>query len=479
MSIATVGKRAFARMAVGLLKRNIMLESFLRWGEKQVLNELVIRNEHDRPIGSQQEKFIVVQNLMRSFERKLKSGSLSPAVRDWVFNTMISDVMMNWRDRHADAFKRRQQNEPIPNFITISPTQKCNLACIGCYAASSNKTAVTLDWDVVDRIMEQKRELWGSYFTVISGGEPLLYESQGKTILDLYEKHHDNFFLMYTNGTLIDRAMAKKLASLGNVAPAISVEGFEDETDYRRGKGVYRKILDAVEYLKEEGVIYGISFTATRKNVDRLLNDQFIDQFFGPYGASFGWMFQYMPMGRGVDFELMITPEQRRQLWHQERHLIHEKRVCFFDFWNGGPISDGCISAGRKGGYLYIDWHGNVMPCVFVPYTVGNIKKDFFDQRKNLDDVLRTRFFQSIRAWQKNYSYQKPAAEAKNEIVPCPIRDHHDEFHRIAEESGAVPVDPTTRKSFKDRAYVEQLTRIGKKVDELTRDIWVQEYQKR
>jgi MoaA/NifB/PqqE/SkfB family radical SAM enzyme len=478
MNLNARGKKVLAKIGLELVKMNIITDYFLKWGEKTLLKILVEKNLRNRPIGAQEEKFMVLQNLIRSVGKKLKSNTIAPSVKDWIFNTMVGDVIINWSEKHPEAAYRRKNDLPLPAFMTISPTQKCNLACVGCYAASSNKTPATLEWDVVDRVMEQKRDLWGSHFTVISGGEPLIYESQGKTIIDLYEKHHDNFFLMYTNGTLIDKPMAKKLADLGNVTPAISVEGFEEETDLRRGRGVYEKIMSAVENLRDAGVIYGISFTATRNNVDRLLNDEFIDFMFGKMGATFGWMFQYMPIGRGPDFDLMITPEQRRSLWHQERHLINDKGVFFIDFWNGGPISDGCISGGRKGGYLYLDWFGNIMPCVFIPYTVGNIKTDFFDKGKTLEDVIQTPFFKNLRKWQENYSWKKPAREAGNEIVPCPIRDHHNEFHAIAKEAKAIPVGETAKRSFKDDQFIDELTEIGRKADKATSDIWVQKYQK-
>lgn len=478
MKIVSRAKKAAAGFGLRLMKNNFIMKIFLRWGEKQILKTLVVKNERRRPIGSQEEKFQVVKNLMQAFEKKLKANYLAPTVKNWVFNTLIGDVILNWADRYPEAAARRRREDPLPIFITISPTQRCNLACIGCYAASSSKTPVDLDYDVFDKILEQKRRLWGSHFTVISGGEPLLYESNGKTILDIYEKHHDNFFLMYTNGTFIDKAMAKKFAELGNVAPAISVEGFEKDTDLRRGKGVYRQILRAIDNLKEAGVLYGISFTVTRKNVNNILEDAFIDEFFGPRGAAFAWMFQYLPIGRGPDFDLMITPEQRRALWFKERHLINDKGVFFVDFWNGGPISDGCISAGRKGGYLYIDWHGNVMPCVFIPFGVGNIKTDFFDKGKDLNDILETPFFSKIREWQAGYSYKKKSQEVNNEIVPCPMRDHHSELHKIAIEADALPVGETARKALRDTRYVKELTEIGRKAREATEDIWRKEYLK-
>lgn len=478
MNIVSKGKKAAAKLGLQLMRVNFIMELLLRWGEKQILKALVEKNERNRPIGAQEEKYYVVRNLMKAFEKKLKANYLAPSVKEWVFNTLIGDVILNYRERYPEAVRRRKAEEAIPTFITISPTQRCNLACIGCYAASSKKTAVTLDWDILDKIMEQKCRLWGSHFTVISGGEPLLYESRGRTIIDLFEKYRNNFFLLYTNATLIDRSVARKLAQLGNVAPAISLEGYEEQTDARRGEGVYRRLLGAIENLKEAGVLYGISFTATRNNVDNVLDDRFIDEFFGARGAAFAWMFQYMPIGRGPNFELMITPEQRRELWFRERHLIRDKGIFFVDFWNGGPISDGCISAGRKGGYLYIDWYGNVMPCVFIPYSVGNVKTDFFDKGKTLDDVLQTPFFRNLRKWQENYSYKKSACEAGNEIVPCPIRDHHNEFNRIARTSNTSPVGKTAERSLSDEKFIDELTAIGLKAREKTEDIWKKEYQK-
>jgi len=472
------GKKAIAKICLELMKVNFIMNAFLRWGEKQLLKILVVKNPRNRPVGAQEEKYIAVRNLMKAFEKKFKEGAISPSVRNWVFKRLVGDISLNWTERHPEAEERRRREDPLPIFMTISPTQKCNLACFGCYAASSNNTPATLEWDIVDRLMEQKRELWGSYFTVISGGEPLLYESQGKTIVDLFEKYNDNFFLMYTNGTLIDRNMAKKFAELGNVAPAISVEGFEKHTDERRGKGVFKKIVGAMEALKEEGVLFGASLTATRQNVEEITSDEFFDFFFDKLGSSFTWMFQYMPIGRGPTFDMMITPEQRRQLWFRERHLMRDRGIFFIDFWNGGPISDGCICAGRKGGYLYIDWFGNVMPCVFVPYSVGNIKTDYFDKGKNLDDVLNTPFFTKLRDWQEGYSYKRPSNEAGNEIVPCPIRDHHDEFHRIAEENRAIPVGKTTEVAFNDKQFINDLAEIGRKAHKATQDLWVREYQK-
>ena len=85
---------------------------------------------------------------------------------------------------------------------------------------------------------------------------------------------------MYTNGTLIDDAVAKRIGRLGNVSPALSIEGMKERTDARRGDGVFDKVLAAMERLRREGVIIGVSLTATRENADEILSDEVVETFF-------------------------------------------------------------------------------------------------------------------------------------------------------------------------------------------------------
>jgi len=79
-------------------------------------------------------------------------------------------------------------------FITLSPTKRCNLNCIGCYASSASTSAETLEWSIVDRIITELHDEIEMRFFVISGGELLMYESDGKSILDLARKWKDSFF---------------------------------------------------------------------------------------------------------------------------------------------------------------------------------------------------------------------------------------------------------------------------------------------
>jgi MoaA/NifB/PqqE/SkfB family radical SAM enzyme len=375
----------------------------MKVAEKKSYQILVEKTDSPCPRKAQEEKFYILRNLLLAGDKATKNGNLSPEVRKKLLKLFIGKVVLGDNDNRRD-FGKRYGYRP-PGFLTISPGKACNLQCTGCYASSSASNPEKLDYAMVDRIIDEKTNMWGSHFTVISGGEPLMWRSEGKDILDIAEKHNDNYFLMYTNGTLISKKVAQRMAEVGNITPAISVEGFEEETDKRRGRGVHRRILRAFQNLREAGVPIGISVTAYRDNAEILLSDEFTDFYFNKQGVMYGWIFQYMPIGRKFTLDMMITPEQRVRMYEKEKVLLEQKKLFIADFWNSGALSNGCISAGRSGGYFYIDWNGDVMPCVFTPYSTHNIK-EVYNRGGDLNTILNSPFFKAIRKWQRDYGYE-------------------------------------------------------------------------
>jgi len=448
--------------------RKVLMNSI----EKKLYKEYMKRDKEKFPRKLQEDKYYMARNMMYAIDRGLKRGQISKQV--WT-RFLKSFKNIYWKkDNKINAFQEKYGFKP-PAFVTISPTKNCNLQCIGCYANSFRSSRERLDFDIVTRVVREQKELWNSHFTVISGGEPLVYKSQGKTIFDLAREHSDTFFLTYTNGTLINEEMAQKFAEAGNITPAISVEGFEEETDKRRGKGVHQKILRAFENLTKAGVPYGISITATRHNADIIMSDEFIDYYFNQHGVLYGWIFQYMPIGRSFTLDLMVTPQQRLEMYLKTWQLIREKGIFMADFWNCGAVSSGCISAGKPGGYFYIDWNGNVMPCVFNPYKVDNIV-EIYQQGGNLNTVLFSSFFKGIREWQQEYALNGPAHRMGNIIIPCAIRDHYETMYDLIQRTKAQPADEAAAQALQDPDYYEGLVEYGKKVKKLTDVIWNKEY---
>ncbi|MDA8091316.1 MAG: radical SAM protein [Nitrospiraceae bacterium] len=473
MKFDPLWKRVPQGMLNFLLRQRVIRSALLKKAQDKLYENFVLKNEDDRPPLVQKARCMMLGNLLHTVNAALSDGRISTGVFNAITRNFIGGILLGQEDRSAHFFEKYGVWPPA--FLTISPTKRCNLFCTGCYASSSAGSAETLSYDVLNRIIKEKKELWGSRFNVISGGEPLLYNDNGKTIFDLIEENNDCYFMMYTNSTLIDKATARRLAALGNLTPAISVEGFETETDQRRGKGVFKKIMQAMENLREVGVPFGVSVTATRHNADTIMTDEFTDFYFNQKGAVYGWVFQYMPIGRSYTADLMITPEQRLALFKNEQRMIKDFKVFLVDFWNGGPYSLGCISAGRPGGYFYIDWNGNIAPCAFMPYYLSNIN-DIYKEGRNLNDVLFSDYFSSIRKWQNDYGYGQPAGNVKNFIVPCIIRDHFPAAFDIVKKFDAKPLDQNAQQALEDIEYHKRMTEYGQKVHEITEPLWLEEF---
>ena len=422
------------------------------------------------PSGVLTDQSIFGEAFMNTFDRVL-AGRLSEATLRSIAHNLIQGALVQGGEQSAIARFSQELGMNPPSTLTISPGKTCNLQCTGCYA-SAGPTAEKLDWSTFDRIITEAKTLWGVRFLVISGGEPLAYRSEGKGLLDAAEKHPDIFFMFYTNGTLIDEQTAQRMAALGNVTPAISVEGWRDRTDERRGAGVFDKILAAMERLHKAGVLFGISLTATRHNAEEILSDEFLDYFFEQQGALYGWIFQYMPIGRSFTLDLMPTPEQRLWMWKRSWEVVKSRKIFLADFWNHATLSNGCIAGGRAfgGGYLYIDWNGHVSPCVFVPYSPVNVK-DIYAKGGNLNDVWANPFFADIRNWQEGYMESK-----SNWRTPCLNRDHQGVLSPLIAKHEPEPIDESAHEALLDPNYEKGLKNYGELYEELSEPIWHDQY---
>lgn len=431
-----------------------------------------------RPAQVLQDQLDMELALMQSINRALERRQIAPSVIHRLLRTLLTNWILHPREQRETAarFAERHGGCEPPVTMVISPTKACNLHCIGCYASAGEGTAEQLPWDVFDRIISEAKTYWGLRFFTISGGEPLAYRSQGKTLLDAAAKHDDCFFMMYTNGTLIDEEMAQRMAEVGNLTPAISVEGFEERTDARRGQGVFQRILKAMANLRQAGVPFGISLTATRHNAEEILSDEFVDFFFNEQQVVYGWLFQYMPIGRGFTLDLLVTPEQRLRMWRRTWQIIRERKIMLADFWNCGTVSNGCIAAGRTGGYLYIDWNGKVMPCVFVPYSPANIL-DIYRNGGTLDDIYDLPYFGAIRHWQWEYGYGRTRPEEHdNWLIPCSIRDHYDVGRSLIEQHHPEPEDQAAAEALLDGNYYEGMMAYDEELRAVFDPIWQREY---
>jgi len=460
----------------------IATSKFLRkplWNQfdKKLYSIIVEKNESELK-AVQMKKYHYLKAMAKCALRNLDKGYISNDVAKKAVNVLVKNQLIRKDDSKkamAEWNAKYGKGDNPPSFLLFSPTSKCNLKCTGCYADCDASTNVTLPYSMVEKVFADVHDNFGNRFMTISGGEPFMYKDNDKTLFDIWEKYSDMMFLVYTNGTLITKEVAERLAKLGNVTPAISVEGLEKETDERRGKGVFKRILEAFKNLREAGVPFGVSVTPTKKNFEILMNDEFYKFFFEEQGASYMWQFQLMPIGRGKDvFELTISPKQRMDLYHKWKDLLENKEYCVCDFWNSGLLTDGCIAYGRQAGYLYIDWDGKVMPCAFVPYYVDTLY-DLYDNGKTLTDAVLSDFMTRGRQWQKEYGLND-RKNPHNWLMPCSIRDHYNNFRENILTKDAKPENKEAAEALESKEYRETLEKFDSDLEELSEPVWKEEY---
>ncbi|MGA2762021.1 MAG: radical SAM protein [Spirochaetia bacterium] len=337
----------------------------------------------------------------RAFERFLRNAVLDNFVAD----------------RRQAEYQREHGAPPLSN-IVVSVTERCNLACEGCWASEYDKRD-DLPLALLDRVIRELKEMRANFVT-FTGGEPFMR----KDILDLIEAHPDAIFQVYTNGTLITESLADRLQSLGNVIPLLSINGFEEANDSIRGRGNFQTVVRAFDLLADRGILFGVSLTATSKNLDSLLDPEFYDFLIGK-GAKIGWVFQYMPVGRNPTLDLMLSPAQRKQLG-QFIYAVRNSRPFFIaDFWNDGAMIGGCMAGGQQ--YIHITNRAEVEPCVFCHFSVDSIRD------KSLHEVIRSPFFADIRS---RIPYDG------NVLRPCMMVDRPEVFRGHVRKHAPRPTHP-------------------------------------
>ena len=335
---------------------------------------------------------------------------------------------------------RRKYGCNIPWAILLDPTSACNLHCTGCWAAEyGNK--LNLTFDEIDSIITQGKEL-GIYLYIYTGGEPLVRK---KDLIALCEKHSDAAFLSFTNATLIDEEFCQDMLRVGNFIPAISLEGFEEANDGRRGRGHFQKALDAMVLLRSHRIPFGVSICYTSRNYKVVTSDEFLDLLISK-GCVFAWYFHYMPVGMGAATDLLLTPEQRAYMKDRVREIrgvTGGKELYCIDFQNDGEFAGGCVAGGRI--YCHINAAGDVEPCVFIHYSSANIRD------KSFLECLQQPLFKL---------YRKGQPFNENHLRPCPMLENPELLPKMVAESGAHSTDLEAPESAehlceKCRAYAE------------------------
>jgi len=387
------------------------------------LMALVDKYSPDGWYGSQRDAIrTVIDEKGNWYQLILKLYELDPGVRKAFLQNFLLNASLKGSATQEEWSRKEGCN--VPWAILLDPTSACNLHCTGCWAAEYGHQ-LNLSLEDIDSIIRQGKEL-GTYMYIYTGGEPLVRK---KDVIKICEMHPDCEFLSFTNGTLIDEEFCREMLRVKNFVPAISLEGFEEANDSRRGDGIYQKVADAMQLLKKHNLPFGISACYTSRNYADISSEEFFDYMIDS-GALFVWFFHYMPVGNDAAAELLPTPEQRETVYRRIREYRSTKAIFSMDFQNDAEFVGGCIAGGRR--YLHINAKGDVEPCVFIHYSNCNIHD------VSLLDALKSPLFMA-------YHDNQPFNE--NMFRPCPMLENPERIRKMVKETGAVNTDYMNQES--------------------------------
>ena len=280
-------------------------------------------------------------------------------------------------------------HKPFEFLVQWHLTEACNLWCKHCYQGERSIEEMPLP-DIkktvaeISDMIDDWSEAYGVEFSRsmnITGGEPFLRRDCFDILGEIKKKGFEVSLL--TNGTLVTRERAQRLADLGVDAVQVSMEGAEDVHDAIRGKGSYDAAVAGVEWLVDCGLAVTLNVTVSDLNAEQVKKVVAFGSHAGVKRIGFS---RLAPAGKGrALLSQMLTQERLRELYGS----LFSLELKSLEIVTGDPVAtqmkiksngdagdtamSGC-SAGVAG--LTILPNGNVTPCRRLPLSLGNVRKD-------------------------------------------------------------------------------------------------------
>ena len=278
-----------------------------------------------------------------------------------LFTISINNALWLTSDKRKELFSNN--NLKIPYTIFINPSAKCNLNC--CCSHTSNKNYESLKAEEIDKILIDAKKLGINYVSII-GGEPFLLDF----MYDIYKKHDDMIFTVFTNGTLFDSKAVETLSFLGNVIPIISLSDFHEKTDCHKGLKIYDIIMKGMDLLKRNQIPFGVYSILSCENYEDAISDNFIDILINK-GSKFSLYFTSSSLN-SYNFKLKpLNEKQKLSASNKIKFIRENKPYIAIDL-----VNDVSILKEHNINQLccYIDNKGNILPDFSYNSICGNIK---------------------------------------------------------------------------------------------------------
>lgn len=288
---------------------------------------------------------------------------------------------------------------PVLRMVFWELTNACNLHCAHCRALpAENRSPEELTTEEARRLLEQIVQ-FARPSVVLSGGEPLIRPDWAE--IAGYGTSLGLQMLVATNGSLLTREVARKMASVGIKRISVSIDGADAKThDSLRGvPGAFEAAWEGISNAISAGIEYQINTTVTKRNVDQIpaILNLAIER-----GAAALHVFLLVPTGCGLEIadEEMISPEEYEHLlgWlyeQSDRAPIGLRATCAPHYVRiahqrsrvktgtnpetqhpAKPIR-GCLAGSAV---CFVSHSGEVFPCGYLPVSAGNVRNESLEK---------------------------------------------------------------------------------------------------
>jgi MoaA/NifB/PqqE/SkfB family radical SAM enzyme len=324
---------------------------------------------------------------------------------------------------------RLKRGEFFPPFLYVSIVNSCNLRCQGCWVDVAAKQS-RIEVDAMDRLITEAKAMGNSFFGIL-GGEPFMHGE----ILQIFKRHPDCYFQVFTNGHFITDEVAHELRAVGNVTPLISIEGNEIVSDERRGRGdVFSQSMQGIQNCLKHKVLTGVCTSLCQTNFE-LLSEKWLDRLI-EMGVFYTWFHIYRVIGPDANPQLALTPEQQLEVRKFVVDQRAKKPIVIIDAYYDGEGRALCPAA--TGFTHHISPWGDIEPCPVIQFA----KESIYDERPLKDVIGQSEFLRDFR--------QMAAEHTRG----CVVLERPDLLLKLAEKHGAK--DTTARgTSFQELAALE------------------------
>jgi radical SAM protein with 4Fe4S-binding SPASM domain len=309
----------------------------------------------------------IITELGRAYQ---VSSTQVKSLSESLLRELTEDGLLWWRAQRTNWWRLGP-----PASVLWNLTERCNLACRHCVVDAgptrySEEDELTLEEcrDLIDQLAD-----FGVSSLILSGGEPLMRPD----LLEIAEYAGERGLHMQvaTNGALVTKEVATRLAAIGKVEAQVSLDGATPQVhdDFRQVAGTWERAIQGIRNLVAAEIPVMMAAAVTKANIDQIPN---LYKLAADLRVQRFRILPFVPYGRGASArKLEVSPQEMREvteyLYRQREGGGLDVAPMEFECTLAPPPPDGrAPSEARIGcdgavGYVTVTADGDVLPCNF------------------------------------------------------------------------------------------------------------------